>query len=334
MDRRRWPSRRVGAVLVALAWIAVPGWGQPPANTTSCKMLLAQGTVESHRAHFPEAEESFRQAALDEKCRVEAHLGLAETFNGMNRHQDALAAAQVVLDSNPEGDLAVLAYYQLGLAQDRRGRRLNAKKRRAVDAYRKAMDLSDGEHENSVRALMRIYRETRQEDELAALEARFPELRIASRAQQKRRARTTGSTQLDHLASESAATAGSGLAYDCGGGKFIDGFDWQAAMPVFDSYARSGEEAAATGKPLLIENPSPQYTEAARRQRLQGTVRWQIAVDAEGAPGYARILKSLLEDLDVSALQAACRTRWQPLMDAEGTAGPFYVTGHSNFRLQ
>ena len=58
------------------------------------------------------------------------------------------------------------------------------------------------------------------------------------------------------------------------------------------------------------------------------------AVDAEGAPGDIRVLRSPDSRLSDAALEAARQWRWEPARTTDGKALPVYFTLTFNFKLQ
>jgi len=69
-------------------------------------------------------------------------------------------------------------------------------------------------------------------------------------------------------------------------------------------------EPEVKAKPL--ELPQPQYTEAARAAGVEGKVRVQLAIKADGNVGGVTVLASLHPDLDEAAKKAALAARFEP----------------------
>ncbi|MDC0716758.1 energy transducer TonB [Nannocystis bainbridge] len=65
-------------------------------------------------------------------------------------------------------------------------------------------------------------------------------------------------------------------------------------------------------KPKPLELPQPQYTEAARAAGVEGKVRVQLEVKADGSVGAVTVLASLHPDLDAAAKVAAKAARFEP----------------------
>jgi protein TonB len=80
----------------------------------------------------------------------------------------------------------------------------------------------------------------------------------------------------------------------------------------------------AKARPLSLVRPS--YTDEARRARVQGRVRIELAVDDRGEVTGARVLDGLGYGLDEAALEAARRLRFSPAMQcSRPVAGPFVI---------
>lgn len=75
------------------------------------------------------------------------------------------------------------------------------------------------------------------------------------------------------------------------------------------------------------------YPSLARKAGLEGTVVVQIVVDAEGNPQNPRIIKSVAEVLDKSAVEAVMKQRFKPGMQ-RGTPVPVQVAMPVQFRLR
>jgi protein TonB len=77
-------------------------------------------------------------------------------------------------------------------------------------------------------------------------------------------------------------------------------------------------------RPLGVVRPS--YTDEARRARVQGRVRIELAVDDHGQVSDARLLEGLGYGLDEAALEAARRLRFAPAMRcSRPIAAPFVI---------
>jgi TonB family protein len=67
--------------------------------------------------------------------------------------------------------------------------------------------------------------------------------------------------------------------------------------------------------PRGIHMPDPEYTEAARNKRIQGTTVLSIVVNEKGFPEILEIVRSLGEGLDIQALLAVASWRFDPAIE-------------------
>lgn len=84
--------------------------------------------------------------------------------------------------------------------------------------------------------------------------------------------------------------------------------------------------------PKVIEDPSPEYSEEARKAKFEGTVVLWLIVDANGRPRDLRVARSLGMGLDEKALQAVRLWRFKPAMK-DGTPVAVEVNVEVNFHL-
>jgi len=85
--------------------------------------------------------------------------------------------------------------------------------------------------------------------------------------------------------------------------------------------------------PIRLESPQPEYTERARRARIQGVVTIQAVIDTEGRVVDARIVQGLFGELDQKALEVVARWRFEPAR-SNGQPVSVYYNFTMNFRLQ
>jgi TonB family protein len=84
--------------------------------------------------------------------------------------------------------------------------------------------------------------------------------------------------------------------------------------------------------PVLISRTNPQYTAAARKAKIEGTVAITMVVDAEGNVRDPRIVKSLRPDLDQKAIEAVSQWKFRP-GEKDGKPVAVASTIQINFRL-
>ncbi len=95
------------------------------------------------------------------------------------------------------------------------------------------------------------------------------------------------------------------------------------AATVFDAPAAAPEahrpvpaaNAIASAAVRILAKPKPQYTEEARRLRIEGEVWLEIVFRADGTVQIQRVIRPLGHGLDESAVAAARQIRFRPASD-------------------
>jgi TonB family protein len=105
---------------------------------------------------------------------------------------------------------------------------------------------------------------------------------------------------------------GSGYGGGLGGGVYRVGGGVSAPRPIYD--------------------PDPEYSEAARRAKVQGRVLLLIIVGADGSPRDIRVQRSLGMGLDEKAIEAVRQWRFEPSMN-DGHPVAVQVNIEVSFRL-
>jgi TonB family protein len=85
--------------------------------------------------------------------------------------------------------------------------------------------------------------------------------------------------------------------------------------------------------PRPIYQPNPEYSDQARKKKIQGTVLITLTVDEQGQPTDLHIEKSLGYGLDEKALDCVSQYRFQPATKPDGTPVPAHIAIEINFRL-
>jgi TonB family protein len=65
---------------------------------------------------------------------------------------------------------------------------------------------------------------------------------------------------------------------------------------------------------VLLNNPLPNYTEEARRNKVQGVVVLRLLVDETGSVKNIRIVRGLPDGLNEKAIEAGYKLRFKPAM--------------------
>lgn len=89
---------------------------------------------------------------------------------------------------------------------------------------------------------------------------------------------------------------GSGSGYNMGGGN------------------PDGSAKSVDSKPLLLNNPRPNYTEDARNNKIQGVVHVRVLVGTDGLVKQVKVMRGLPDGLTDEAIIAAKRMRFKPAM--------------------
>jgi len=79
---------------------------------------------------------------------------------------------------------------------------------------------------------------------------------------------------------------------------------------------RRGSEAVnpVDVKPMALNAPRPNYTEEARKNKIQGVVRARVLVGIDGIVKQVRIIRGLPDGLNEEAIRAAMQMRFRPAM--------------------
>lgn len=84
--------------------------------------------------------------------------------------------------------------------------------------------------------------------------------------------------------------------------------------------------------PVPIYSPEPRFTEQARADNVQGICRLMLIVNAQGFPQNIRVIRSLPDGLDESAIDAVSQYRFRP-STANGKPVPVRMVVEVDFHL-
>jgi TonB family protein len=84
------------------------------------------------------------------------------------------------------------------------------------------------------------------------------------------------------------------------------------SYPISDSQRRI--ETAVDTKPVLLNHPEPKYTEAARKNGVQGIVEARVLVSIDGTVKQIRITRELPDGLNDEAMKVMYLLRYKPAM--------------------
>jgi len=85
-------------------------------------------------------------------------------------------------------------------------------------------------------------------------------------------------------------------------------------------------------KPVRLNSPRPQYTEAARANKVSGTVVLRVQVDVDGNVAAVRLVSGLPYGLTEQAMDVARHTKFKPAMK-DGKPVAYWVGLEINFNL-
>jgi TonB family protein len=90
---------------------------------------------------------------------------------------------------------------------------------------------------------------------------------------------------------------------------------------------------ASVAAPQVINSVEAQFTEEARRAKIDGPCLISLIVDANGMPQHLRVVKSVDPGLDQNALYAVSRYRFKPAIENGATPVPVMITIEVDFRF-
>jgi len=86
-------------------------------------------------------------------------------------------------------------------------------------------------------------------------------------------------------------------------------------------------------RPVALNLPRPNYTEEARKNKIQGTVRAKVLVGSDGIVKQVTIVRGLPDGLNEEAIRAAHQMRFRPATKS-GRAVAFWTTLEVDFNLR
>ena len=86
-------------------------------------------------------------------------------------------------------------------------------------------------------------------------------------------------------------------------------------------------------KPVRLRAPTPRYTEAARANKIQGTVTMRVLVGADGEVKQVRVVRGLPHGLTEQAIEAARQAKFKPAMK-DGKPVPHWVLIEMDFNIR
>jgi len=90
---------------------------------------------------------------------------------------------------------------------------------------------------------------------------------------------------------------------------------------------------AVDTKPIALNLPRPNYTEEARKNKIQGTVRARVLVSSDGSVKQVTIVRGLPDGLNEEAIRAAFQMRFKPATRG-GRAVAFWTLLEVDFNIR
>jgi TonB family protein len=94
-----------------------------------------------------------------------------------------------------------------------------------------------------------------------------------------------------------------------------------------------GGDSTVRSQPQLLNKPRPDWTEEARRNRIQGEVLLSATFGSDGQVRDVRVIRGLGYGLDEKAIEAAKLIRFVPARDFNGRSIDFRMSIRVDFRL-
>ena len=105
----------------------------------------------------------------------------------------------------------------------------------------------------------------------------------------------------------------------------------QTTQETVYEFTRKGENGITAPKPLY--HPDPEYTDRARRKKINGTVVLSLVVATDGLVRDAKVTTSLDKDLDNQALKAVRTWKFEPATK-DGTPVAVRISVETSFHIR
>jgi TonB family protein len=121
-------------------------------------------------------------------------------------------------------------------------------------------------------------------------------------------------------------------------------FNLRPAIPRLQNCPQPGEHQLGgppnpfrlppgTTPPRATYAPNPEYSDQARRKKIQGTVLISLTVNEQGLPTDLHVERSLGYGLDENALGCVSQYRFQPARDRDGNPVAAHISVEVSYRL-
>ncbi|MGH9393553.1 MAG: energy transducer TonB, partial [Terriglobales bacterium] len=92
-------------------------------------------------------------------------------------------------------------------------------------------------------------------------------------------------------------------------------------------------DGEATTSPIKVYDPDPDFTDAARKAKFQGTCEVSVLIGADGLVSDPKVLQPLGLGLDQKAIEAVLKWRFIPAKNRDGRPTAVRAVIEVNFRL-
>lgn len=107
--------------------------------------------------------------------------------------------------------------------------------------------------------------------------------------------------------------------------------DQASPPPAKEEIKEAGRNGVSA--PKCVHCPPAEYTNKARKAKLQGFVGLAVIVNADGTVREVSVTKSLEDGLDDSAVKTVKKWEFNPAVDRDGNPVPAKVAVQVSFRL-
>jgi TonB family protein len=107
--------------------------------------------------------------------------------------------------------------------------------------------------------------------------------------------------------------------------------DQTSPPPAKEEIKEAGRNGVSA--PKCVYCPAAEYTNKARKAKLQGTVGLAVIVNPDGTVRDVRVTKSFEDGLDESAVKTVKKWEFKPAVDRDGNPVPVKVAVEVSFHL-
>ncbi len=108
--------------------------------------------------------------------------------------------------------------------------------------------------------------------------------------------------------------------------------NYQEIVERLEAQSTGARSVVRSAGPTLISRREPEYTDAARKARIQGTVELSVTIGTDGVPRDMRVIRGLNAGLDQKAMDCVTGWRFRPA-SRDGQAITAFATVEVKFSL-